>query len=551
MRRRLLALVLAFAVPAAAAAATSLTTSELQALGQQDAQQYGVPWSIFQAQIQGESSWNPNIGCNSKGACGIGQFMPATAAQFGIDPNNPQQSLQAAAQYDAQLYKQTGSWTGALTDYTGGMTAATTGNNVAYAQAFAAAQQADLGIAQNGNGMVAVPSYSTAAPATTPTTGAMTNNGLPAGALDNFTQDFQNFMTNVGPKIYPIALDLFSILAAIELFVMLFGLLVMGERPLWSDVVMEVVRWFFVIGLFAWLMESGPTYMGDIVNSLRLAGTAAGAPAITPSALWAVGNNASSALTQQALWSINPAFFIPVGISADILEIVFALTVAWLVVALVTSYFVIGFAALFLAFGALRWAREIAISVIRYALAVGAKLMALEVIVGVLSGFVQQWLANPTQLNAHGVTTLLGISILMCAVAKILPDEMQRLITGSPVSLAHHAHLTEAAALAAVPVAVGAGAVMTMHQAQQLASAQMAAKIADGTAPANPAMRAAMMMGSVIQHTAASAGRAAANTIGYRLGGRGGAVFWQAATDLSQRRRVAEAESNKPSPPSS
>src|ERR1700728_3819656 len=72
--------------------------------------------------IQAESSFNPNVGSSSTGAVGIAQFEPATAASLGIDPTNPVQALHGAAEYDAQLYQQQGSWTGALTKYTGGLT---------------------------------------------------------------------------------------------------------------------------------------------------------------------------------------------------------------------------------------------------------------------------------------------------------------------------------------------------------------------------------------------------------------------------------------------
>jgi hypothetical protein len=91
------------------------TLADLQAYAAQVAQQWGIPTSIFDWQINQESSWNPNA--QNGNATGIAQFMPGTAAQFGIDPSNPYQSLSAAAQYDAQLYQQTGSWTQALTQY--------------------------------------------------------------------------------------------------------------------------------------------------------------------------------------------------------------------------------------------------------------------------------------------------------------------------------------------------------------------------------------------------------------------------------------------------
>lgn len=81
---------------------------------------YGVPAQLFVQQIGQESSFNPNAYNSASGATGIAQFLPSTAADFGINPMDPTQSLNAAAQYDAQLYNKTGSWDAALQSYSGG-----------------------------------------------------------------------------------------------------------------------------------------------------------------------------------------------------------------------------------------------------------------------------------------------------------------------------------------------------------------------------------------------------------------------------------------------
>lgn len=91
------------------------TTADLQAAAAAAATANGVPVPLFLWQIGQESSWNPNA--VNGNAVGLGQFMPATAQQFGINPLDPTSSLNAAAQYDAQLFQQTGSWQGALTSY--------------------------------------------------------------------------------------------------------------------------------------------------------------------------------------------------------------------------------------------------------------------------------------------------------------------------------------------------------------------------------------------------------------------------------------------------
>ena len=79
------------------------------------ATQYGVPSSLLNWQIGAESSWNPNA--VNGNAQGIAQFMPATAAQYGVNVNDPVSSIYGAAQYDAALYQKTGDWSKVLSAY--------------------------------------------------------------------------------------------------------------------------------------------------------------------------------------------------------------------------------------------------------------------------------------------------------------------------------------------------------------------------------------------------------------------------------------------------
>lgn len=88
---------------------------DLIQIADQAAQKFGVPTNLFEAQIGQESSWNPDA--QNGEASGIAQFIPSTAAQYGVDTTDPVSSLFGAAQYDADLFKQTGSWTGAMQAY--------------------------------------------------------------------------------------------------------------------------------------------------------------------------------------------------------------------------------------------------------------------------------------------------------------------------------------------------------------------------------------------------------------------------------------------------
>ena len=83
------------------------------------AEKYDVPVNLFLAQIQLESHWDPNA-VSRAGAEGIAQFMPDTAAGWGIDPFNPEEALDAAAHYMHNLYEKFGDWNYALAGYNGG-----------------------------------------------------------------------------------------------------------------------------------------------------------------------------------------------------------------------------------------------------------------------------------------------------------------------------------------------------------------------------------------------------------------------------------------------
>lgn len=109
-------LVMSNAHPTLSDAPTAAQPSSYVTLAAQDAVQAGIPPSLFVRQMQEESSFNPNA-LSPVGAEGIAQFMPATAAELGIDPWNPAQALHAAAQVMAGYTQHYGSYALALAAY--------------------------------------------------------------------------------------------------------------------------------------------------------------------------------------------------------------------------------------------------------------------------------------------------------------------------------------------------------------------------------------------------------------------------------------------------
>jgi len=88
-------------------------------LARQKALKYGLDPDLFVRQIQAESSFNPNS-VSSAGAIGLGQLMPATARDLGVDPNDPDQNLEGAARYMRQQLDSFGDYGLALAAYNAG-----------------------------------------------------------------------------------------------------------------------------------------------------------------------------------------------------------------------------------------------------------------------------------------------------------------------------------------------------------------------------------------------------------------------------------------------
>jgi P-type conjugative transfer protein TrbL len=371
-----------------------------QQLAIQDAQAAGVDPATFVAQIQAESNFNPNAVNNASGATGIAQFLPSTAANagFGIAPFNPSDpvaALQAAAQYDAALAQRGGSLTSALTAYSGGLTPTNPGD---YTQAFANAAAADAGNPQAIAGATIAPTSTlnvAGGAGGGGTSGALgghtivtdlpgTGSGAGSGVLDQIVQSFQGATQGWQAGLLRIATDLFWLLAGIDLIASLIALVMGAGRPDWFDVVSTILHWLFPVGLFLWLMNNATTFMGDIVKSFQEAGTAIGGTPITPSAIFWAGINIVSTIWNNMHGFLDAIAEIPVMIAAIPIIIAFSLAAVWMLMVLIEAYFRIGLAALFLAFGGMRWTRNIATSLVMSCVAVGFKLLAMELIVGIV-----------------------------------------------------------------------------------------------------------------------------------------------------------------------
>jgi type IV secretion system protein TrbL len=369
-----------------------------------------------------------------------------------------------------------------------------------------------------------------------------------AAVLDDIVTQFQSRAAGWESSLRSFALNTFGILAAIELAWAAFRLAFRGADV--SEWLAEIVNQILFLGFFLALLENSVTWGQAIVNSFRQAASTAGGGGLAPSDVFTAGVDlAQKVMSQMSIWS--PAASVGLIIAGLVIEVCFALIAACMVLALVESYLVISMGVLFMAFGGTQWTKDLAISTVRYTLSVGAKLFVLQLLVSIGDSLIQSWAATFKDITASSLCILVGCSIVMLALVKVLPETMQRIVNGS--SMASGSALVGAAAAVGGATAVfgaglaGSGAMA--GNALRLASTQLDAKDDAGTAPVSRIGRAAALTG----YTAKNMLAAPLADVGRRLSGQPGArhgiATWRMSADLGNRRRLLEEDRNKPKPP--
>jgi soluble lytic murein transglycosylase-like protein len=76
--------------------------SQFAGLIDEAASRHGLDPALLHAVIRAESSYNP-AALSNKGAIGLMQLMPATAARYGVDPYDPAENIIGGARYLSDL----------------------------------------------------------------------------------------------------------------------------------------------------------------------------------------------------------------------------------------------------------------------------------------------------------------------------------------------------------------------------------------------------------------------------------------------------------------
>lgn len=236
---------------------------------------------------------------------------------------------------------------------------------------------------------------------------------------------------------------LFWSLAAISL-VWTMGALIVRQDI--GELLMELLRFVIVTGLFYWLLvnassrQGGEDFVGDVVASFLQ--MASGSPSDET-----VRGHGDGVMSKGLIAYFDVLLHTGDGENADrVLSGIIAIAIlcvcsvmaAQFLLALVMAW-ILGYAGIFLlGFGGARWTSSIAINYYKHVAAVGAALLVLSLAGAITGSLLDDIGQEGTSRNYAAFASLgmmLGISILMMVVSVKVPQMIYTLVTGSVVGL--------------------------------------------------------------------------------------------------------------------
>ncbi|MDU0519634.1 P-type conjugative transfer protein TrbL [Pseudomonas aeruginosa] len=276
-----------------------------------------------------------------------------------------------------------------------------------------------------------------------------------SGVLDEVADRFLSESSTWGATITTYATWLFWTLATISM-VWTFGMLALRKADI-GDFFAELVRFTIFTGFFWWLLENGPRFAMDIVNSLRDIGAAAGGVTrtLTPSTPLDIAFDiiVKAGESYSILHPIdNLAIFL---ITLAILACM-AVVAANVLLALVTAW-VVAYAGIFvLGFGGSRWTSDIAINYFRAVAGIALKLMTMTLLIGVAMSVMDGFHADLQEgAPMRELLVIFVVALVLVILIHSIPNVIAGLIPGGGQAASSGSSFSAGAIAGA---AVGAGA---------------------------------------------------------------------------------------------
>ena len=280
------------------------------------------------------------------------------------------------------------------------------------------------------------------------------------------------------------ARSLFWILAGIEVGVAAIFLAI--EAASLDGWFAALVRRILFIGLFAFVLEQGPSFAKAVVDSLYQIG--AGGGSASPANVFNAGLKVAATMSDKAKFGLfeDNSLAIAAVFAMVVVVVCFSLVAAVFVAVMVEMYVGLLAGMIMLGLGGSSYTKDFAVRYLTYAFSVGMKLMALVMIARIGSD-VLLGLANASTGSDQFVSTLAiaGISVVVFVVSIYVPNIIQGVVQGTSVTGGMEAirHGGQAASFAAGSAALvhgGGRAAASGYSAARAGGASVGASVLAG-----------------------------------------------------------------------
>lgn len=247
------------------------------------------------------------------------------------------------------------------------------------------------------------------------------------GTSDRLLMLIRNSANSWSGVLRGYATDIFWSLAVIQL-VWTFSKLALKQTD-FAEFAAELVRWIVITGFFFSLVLYSVQWTQAIIDSFRQAGSAAAGVSTTMQPGDMFGLAIELGKTVSNVNTMNPVTAFIVGWSVAFVVVCFSFIAAFMMVTLVEAYFIVNAGVFFMAFGGSEWTRNYSMTMLHYAVAVGAKLLVLQLLVGLIMISAREWQAAFTN-DEVSTMVLAGVAFIAAYFCKRLADTVQALITG-------------------------------------------------------------------------------------------------------------------------
>ena len=268
------------------------------------------------------------------------------------------------------------------------------------------------------------------------------------------------------------AKSLFWILATIEIGIAAIWLaLQAASLESWFA---EIIRRILFVGFFLFVLNEGPTFAKDIVDSLFQIGANGGTA--SPANIFNAGLTVAAKMSEKIQFGVfeDNALAISAAFAMIVTVIAFSLVAAIFVSVMVEMYIGLLAGMIMLGLGGSSYTKDFAVRYLVYAFSVGMKLMALVMIARIGSEVLIR-LANEPELGDQFQTPLAiaGIAVVVFLIAIYVPNIMQGVVQGASVFSGMEAlrHGGQAASFAAGSGFLATGAMSVGYAAGQSARA--------------------------------------------------------------------------------